>query len=74
MQPTPPKVVLWKISLGLFLIYKQIHSVVSPSPGSFIPNGTPAQSLGYNSARLGVLVLALWLVYSGAKPLWRKSL
>jgi hypothetical protein len=73
MQPTPPKAVLWRISLGLFLIYMQIHSVVSPSPGSFIPNGS-AQLLGYNFARLGILAVALWLVYSGAKPIWRKTL
>ena len=73
MPPTKPKAILWKISLGLFLLYMQIALVVSPPAGHFIPNGTPAQSLGYNGGRLGILALAFWLVYSGAKPMWRKT-
>ena len=67
------KPVWWKVILGLVLVYVEIHSHVSPAP-NFLRATNQAQQTGMDIMMVAIIVVGCWLVYSGAKPLWRKTM
>jgi len=65
------KPVWWKVILGLVLIFVEIHSHFYPAP-NLLKADNPAQQTGMNIAMVLIIAAGCWLVYSGAKPVWRK--
>lgn len=67
-----PRPVWWKVILGLVLIIVEIHSHVSPA-ANLLKASNHTQQVGMDVTALLIVLLGCWLVYSGTKPVWRKS-
>jgi hypothetical protein len=66
------KPVWWKVILGLVLILVEINNHTHPAPNLLKANNLGEQA-GMNVAMVAIIAVGCWLVYSGAKPLWRKT-
>ncbi|MFZ0819535.1 MAG: hypothetical protein WAM91_05665 [Candidatus Acidiferrales bacterium] len=71
MPPQSQKPAWWKVILGLALILVEFNNHFNPAPNLLNANNMGEQ-VGMNFVMIGVIILGLWLVYSGAKPIWRK--
>ncbi len=67
------KPVWWKILVGLVLLYVEIKNHFSQAP-NLMKARDPAEQLGMNIAMGFFIALGCWLLYSGIKPVWRKTL
>jgi hypothetical protein len=71
-MPQNQKPVWWKVIVGSLLIFVEINNHINPAPNLLKANG-PSEQVGMNVVMLALIALGCWLVYSGAKPLWRKT-
>jgi hypothetical protein len=71
VSPESPKRVWWKIALGAGLIIVEINSQVNPAPNLLKANNATEQA-GMYFAMTAIIVLGVWLIYSGYKPRLRK--
>jgi hypothetical protein len=66
------KPIWWKVILGAILLTSNINNRINPAP-NLLKADNAAQQFGMNLVSFAFLGLALWLLYSGSKPLWRKN-
>jgi hypothetical protein len=71
-MPQNQKPVWWKVIVGLLLIFVEINNHINPAPNLLKAN-SPSEQVGMNVVMLALIALGCWLVYSGSKPLWRKT-
>jgi hypothetical protein len=72
MLPENQKPAWWKVVFGLLLIVVEINSRIRPAP-NLLKASNSGEQVGMNAAMFAIIVVGCWLVYSGAKPLWRKT-
>lgn len=72
MPAQTQKPVWWKVILGLLLILVEINSRIHPAP-NLLKASNPGEQVGMNATMLAIIAVGCWLVYSGVKPLWRKT-
>lgn len=65
------KPVVWKILVGVLLIYINVTNFIAPAP-NLLKAETPSEQTGMNIACFAMIGLGCWLIYSGVKPVWRK--
>ena len=73
MLPQTQKPVWWKVILGLVLIFVEINNRIHPS-SNLLKADNVGQQVGMDVAMFAIIAVGCWLVYSGAKPVWRKTL
>jgi hypothetical protein len=57
---------------GLVLMFVEINNRIHPAP-NLLKADNPGQQVGMNIAMVAITAVGCWLVYSGAKPVWRKT-
>ena len=62
----------WRVILGLVLVFGEVHGHVIPAR-NLLKASNDAQQFGMNIAAVVIILVGCWLVYSGGKPLWRKT-
>jgi hypothetical protein len=72
MSDQLPKPVWWKVILGLVIIYVAVDSYINPAPNMLRANNQ-SEEFGMFVGAIVTVTLGIWLVYSGAKPFWRKT-
>lgn len=72
MSMQSPKPIWWKVILGLVLVYTEIHNHASPAP-NLLRADNAAEQVGMNVAMIVIILVGCWLIYSGVRPLWRKT-
>lgn len=65
------KPVWWKVISGLVLIFIEIKNHIHAAP-NLLKADNLGQQVGMNAAAVALIAVGCWLVYSGAKPVWRK--
>jgi uncharacterized membrane protein YecN with MAPEG domain len=66
------KPVWWKVMVGLLLIFVEIDSRIHPAP-NLLKADNPGEQIGMDATMVAIVAVGCWLVYSGARPLWRKT-
>jgi uncharacterized membrane protein YecN with MAPEG domain len=66
------KPVWWKVIVGLLLIFVEINSRIHPAP-NLLKADSPGEQIGMDVTMVALIAVGCWLVYSGARPLWRKT-
>ena len=66
------KLVWWKIILGILLIFIEVKNHLFPT-ADLLKADNQTQQAGMYFMMVVLVVLGCWLVYSGIKPIWRKS-
>ena len=61
------KPVVWKILVGLLLLYSNAMNIFSPAPNLFQAE-SPMEQTGMNIAYFAMIGLGCWLLYSGLRP------
>ena len=72
MLHQPPKPVWWKVILGLVLIFVEINNHMHPA-SNLLKADNAGEQAGMNVAAVIIIAVGCWLVYSGAKQVWRKT-
>jgi hypothetical protein len=72
MPHSPDRPVWWKVIVGSLLLFIEIDNHVHPAP-NLIKAETPGEQAGMYMAMAGLIALGCWLLYSGTKPMWRKT-
>ncbi len=72
MQPQPEKPIWWRIIVGSLLVIIELKNHIAPAP-NLLKASNEAQQTGMYVAMVVLIFLGCWLIYSGAKPVWRKS-
>jgi len=72
MQPQVEKPIWWRIVVGSLLVIAEIKNHVAPAP-NLLKASNEAQQQGMYIASVAIILLGCWLIYSGVKPVWRKT-
>lgn len=67
----PPKPIWWRVILGGFLIFTSINNRLNPAP-NLLKASNATQQAAMNVTAVVVAIVAIWLVISGVRPVWRK--
>ena len=71
-QVTQPKPIWWKVIVGSLLLFTQINNRINPAP-NLLKASNADQQLGMDAMAVMLGLLAIWLILSGARPVWRKT-
>jgi len=72
MQPQTEKPIWWRIVVGSLLVIIEVKNRIAPAPNLLKASNEGQQGAMYG-VMVAVIVLGCWLIYSGAKPVWRKA-
>ncbi len=72
MAPYTQEPVSWKVIVGLLLIFVEVKNHVDPTP-NLLKADNQTQQFGMNAAMFALIAPGCSLVYSGVKPIWRKT-
>jgi hypothetical protein len=72
MQPQTEKPIWWRIVVGSLLVIIEVKNHIAPAPNLLIASNVGQQAAMYG-VMVAIIVLGCWLIYSGAKPVWRKA-
>ena len=64
--------VWWKVIVGMLLILVEVKNHVFPS-ANLLKANNEGEQLGMYFVMVVLIGLGCWLVYSGIKPIWRKT-
>lgn len=67
----PPKPIWWKVIVGSVLLFATIDNHVNPTP-NLLKASNAGERAAMNATAIAMAVLAIWLVVSGVRPVWRK--
>ena len=69
LRPQTP--VWWKLVIGCLLLFTQINNRINPAP-NLLKASNADQQRGMDAMAVILGVLAIWLIISGVRPIWRK--
>jgi hypothetical protein len=72
MPTQPQEPVWWKVIVGALLILVEVKNHAFP-PANLLKANNEEEQLGMYIAMVVLIGLGCWLVYSGIKPIWRKT-
>lgn len=72
MPTQPQQPVWWKVIVGALLILVEVKNHAFPS-ANLLKANNEGEQLGMYIAMAVLIGLGCWLVYSGIKPIWRKT-
>ena len=58
--------------MGMLLIFVEVRNHVHPS-ANLLKANNQAEQTGMYVTMVALVLLGCWLVYSGVKPVWRKT-
>jgi hypothetical protein len=67
----PQKPIWWRVILGSFLIFTTINNRVNPAP-NLLKARNATQQTAMNVTAVVIAAVAIWLLISGIRPVWRK--
>jgi hypothetical protein len=71
LEVTQGRPVLWKVILGCLLLFTQINNRINPG-ANLLRASNADEQVGMDAASVMLVLLAIWLIVSGARPGWRK--
>ena len=72
MPPQRQEPVWWKVVVGLLLIFIEVKNHIHPA-ANLLKADNQGEQIGMNTVMVALIVLGCWLVYSGIKPMWRRT-
>ena len=72
MQPQAEKPIWWRIVVGSLLVIIEVKNHIAPAP-NLLKASNEGEQVGMYVVMVALIVLGCWLIYSGAKPVWRKA-
>lgn len=68
----PQKPVWWRLIVGALLLYIEINNHLNPAP-NLLKASNADQQVGMNAMAIILVAIAIWLIVTGIRPIWRRK-
>jgi len=65
------KPVIWRVLLGVLLIYINAKNYLAPAP-NLLKASNSTEQVGMNLGYFAMIGVGCWLIYTGTRPVWKR--